>query len=110
MLLKYSYAFVVMPGGFGTLDELFEALTLVQTGKLPHFPIVVMGDEYWAPLRDQLERMLAAGTIAAKDLDLVLFTEDLDEAVAHIERNAVARFGLDEHLEPSRLLGEHRPR
>ena len=109
MLLKYSYAFVVMPGGFGTLDELFEALTLVQTGKLPHFPIVVMGDEYWAPLRDQLDRMLASGMIAEKDLDLVLFTEDIDAAVAHIEKNAVARFGLDEHLEPSRLLGERRP-
>lgn len=108
MLLKYSYAFVVMPGGFGTLDELFEALTLVQTGKIAKFPIVLMGDEYWAPLREQLERMLEAKTIAAKDLELVLFTEDVDEAVRHIEENAVARFGLERHLEPSSLLGERR--
>ena len=106
MLLKYSYAFIVMPGGFGTLDELFEALTLVQTGKIAQFPIVVMGEEYWAPLRDQLRRMLEAGTIAVKDLELVLFTEDVEEAVRHVEVNAVARFGLEPHLKPSRLLGE----
>jgi uncharacterized protein (TIGR00730 family) len=108
MLLKYSYAFVVMPGGFGTLDELFEALTLVQTGKIEHFPIVVMGHEYWSPLRAQLENMLAAGTISARDLDLVLFTEDVEEAVRHIEANAVERFGLHPRLRPNPLLGEHR--
>jgi uncharacterized protein (TIGR00730 family) len=109
MLLRYSYAFVVMPGGFGTLDELFEALTLVQTGKLKGFPIVVMGDEYWSPLRDQLETMVAAGTIAAKDLELVLFTDDPARAVEHIEHHAVRRFGLERRLAPIRLLGESRP-
>lgn len=108
MLLKYSYAFVVMPGGFGTLDELFEALTLVQTGKIEKFPIVLMDETYWGPLRAQLDRMLEAGTIATKDLDLVIFTEDVDEAVGHIEEHAVARFGLEPHLEPNFLLGERR--
>jgi len=109
MLLKYSYAFVVMPGGFGTVDELFEALTLIQTEKIERFPIVLMGQEYWEPLRMQLDRMLETGTISAKDRDLVLFTEDVEEAVRHIEANAVARFDLEPHLEPSRLLGERRP-
>ncbi|MBU6202015.1 MAG: TIGR00730 family Rossman fold protein [Acidobacteria bacterium] len=109
MLLKYSYAFVVMPGGFGTLDELFEALTLVQTGKIERFPVVLMGTEYWAPLRDQLRRMVEAGTIASKDFEHVLFTDDVTETVRHIEMHAVARFGLERRLEPSRLLGERRP-
>lgn len=109
MLLRYSYAFVVMPGGFGTLDELFEALTQVQTGKMRPFPIVVMGDEYWSPLRAQLANMLAAGTIAAKDLELVLFTDDVDVAASHVEHHAVQRFGLARRLAPSRLLGESRP-
>lgn len=106
MLLKYSYAFVVMPGGFGTLDELFEALTLIQTGKVANFPMAVMGAEYWQPLRDQLDRMLEAGTISPSDLDLLLFTEDPDEVCAHVESRAVERFLLEPHLRPNRLLGE----
>ena len=107
MLLKYSYAFVVMPGGFGTLDELFEALTLVQTGKISNFPVVLFGSEYWAPLRAQLETMVSAGTVSPGDMDLVLFTDDVEEVVSHIERAAVVRFELERHLRPSSLLGEH---
>jgi uncharacterized protein (TIGR00730 family) len=106
MLVKYSYAFVVMPGGFGTLDELFEALTLIQTGKIHDFPVVVMGTEYWDDLIGQLKDMAEAGTIVAKDLDLLLVTDDVAAAVAHIQSRAVNRFKLQTHLRPIRAIGE----
>ena len=94
MLIKYSYAFVVMPGGFGTLDELFEALTLIQTGKLQNFPVVLMGREYWAELVAMLGTMAARGMVSARDLDLVLVTDSVSEATAHIEAKAIKPFGL----------------
>ena len=94
MLIKYSYAFVVMPGGFGTLDELFEALTLIQTGKLENFPVVLMGREYWAELVAMLGTMAARAMVSARDLDLVLVTDSVSEAAAHIEAKAIKPFGL----------------
>jgi len=108
LLLKYSYAFVVLPGGFGTLDELTEALTLIQTGKIAHFPVVLMGREYWKPFLDTCQRMIEAGTISAGDLDLMLVTDSVDEAMAHIEAKAVVQFGLTRKRRPrpSVLLGE----
>ena len=107
LLFKYSYAFVALPGGLGTLDELFEALTLVQTGKVESFPIVLLGSDYWRPLADMLQRMAIEGTIAAEDLRLLLITDDLDEAMAHIQRYAVDRFGLrPPATAPTSLLGE----
>jgi hypothetical protein len=82
VFVKYSQAFVVLPGGFGTMDELFEALTLVQTGKITKFPIVLVGSEYWSGLLDWLKStMLAAGNIAAPDVDLVHLADDADEVV-----------------------------
>jgi uncharacterized protein (TIGR00730 family) len=82
VFVKYSQAFVVLPGGFGTMDELFEALTLVQTGKITKFPIVLVGSAYWSGLLDWLKStMLAAGNIAAPDLDLVHLADDADEVV-----------------------------
>ncbi len=85
MFVKYAQAFVVLPGGFGTLDELFEALTLVQTRKVTRFPVVLMGTAYWSGLFDWLRgTMLADGKISAEDLDLILLTDDVDEAVRHI--------------------------
>ncbi len=107
MLVKYSYAFVVLPGGFGTMDEMFEALTLIQTAKIHDFPVVVMGSQYWAPLQQQLEGMVASATIDADDLQLLCVTDDVDEAVAHVRRCAVDRFGLHRRLTPRRILGEH---
>lgn len=90
MLVKYSSAFVVLPGGFGTLDELFEAATLVQTRKILSFPIVLMGREYWMPLLEFIRaRLIPFGTISASDLDLLTVTDSPDEAM-----RAVAR-GLD---------------
>jgi uncharacterized protein (TIGR00730 family) len=94
LLVKYSYAFVVMPGGAGTLDELFEALTLIQTGKIKNFPIVIMGTDYWKELLHFIETMAQRGMIAAKDLSLIYATDSVDEAVAHIRTKAIESFGL----------------
>ena len=85
MFVKYAQGFVVLPGGFGTLDELFEAVTLVQTQKVTSFPIVLMGTDYWSGLLGWLRETAAAtGTISEGDLDLLTVTDDVDEAVATI--------------------------
>ncbi|GAA1588876.1 TIGR00730 family Rossman fold protein [Actinoplanes couchii] len=82
MFVKYAQAFVVLPGGFGTLDELFEAITLVQTKKVTRFPVILMGTEYWGGLLDWMKhRMLDDGKISAADLDLIQVTDDVAEAV-----------------------------
>jgi uncharacterized protein (TIGR00730 family) len=94
LLIKYSYAFVVMPGGSGTLDEFFEALTLIQTGKIQNFPIVIMGKEYWRELLQFIEKMASNGMIAREDLDLIYATDSVDEAIAHIRAKAMEPFGL----------------
>jgi hypothetical protein len=85
MFVKYAQAFVIMPGGFGTLDETFEALTLVQTHKVTQFPVVLYGVAYWRGLLDWLrDTALAVGTVSPADLDLILLTDDVDEVVEHI--------------------------
>jgi len=87
MLVKYSCAFVVLPGGFGTLDEVFETLVLIQTGKIHNFPIILMGKDYWQPIVDFARfNLVEAGAINPADLDLVTFTDDPDEAMAVIRR------------------------
>jgi uncharacterized protein (TIGR00730 family) len=80
LLLKYSICFVVMPGGAGTLDELFETVTLIQTGKVKDFPILLYGKEYWAPMLAQIDRMIAEGTIGREELKFVLVADSVDEA------------------------------
>lgn len=85
ILVKYSYAFIIMPGGFGTLDEFFETLTLVQTKTITQFPIVLYGKEYHRDLWDYLEYMAQQGTIAREDLNLVLLTDSVEEAMHHIQ-------------------------
>ncbi len=111
LLFKYSYAFVALPGGIGTMDELFEALTLIQTGKIDHFPVVLIGSAYWQPLLVFLSGMAVAGTIDSADLQLILVTDDLDEAVRHLERHAIEHFGLRARREPKPMpwLGEPAP-
>jgi uncharacterized protein (TIGR00730 family) len=95
MLVKYSYAFVVMPGGFGTLDELFETITLIQNGKAKDFPVVLMGRAFWEPLVDFLrDGLLARGTIGASDLNLFSLTDSPEEAVQVIRDRALHEFGL----------------
>lgn len=110
MLVKYSSAFVVMPGGFGTMDELFESLTLVQTGKIISFPVVLVGVEFWTPLLDFVRgTLLKAGTIAAADIDLLTVTDDPATAVAAVMRG-VALHGQSKKA-PKRMaiLGEKAP-
>jgi uncharacterized protein (TIGR00730 family) len=92
MFVKYAQAFVVLPGGFGTMDELFEALTLVQTRKVTRFPVVLMGTAYWGGLLDWLrDTMAAEGKIGPGDLQLVCLTDDVEEAVRHIVEADAAR-------------------
>lgn len=90
MLVKYSCAFVVLPGGFGTLDELFESVTLVQTGKISAFPIILMGKEYWQPLLNLMASLADRGTISRSDLDLITVTDDLDEMTVAIAGARIA--------------------
>lgn len=106
LLFKYSYGFIAMPGGLGTLDELTEALTLIQTGKIEGFPVVLMGRAYWQPFMTLLGEMVTQGSVAPADLALVKLTDDFEEAVDHIERYAVAPFGLRRVTRPAWWLGE----
>ena len=95
MLVKYSYAFIALPGGFGTLDEIFEIATLVQTGKVSEFPIVLMGREYWRPLIDFVRnRLLVEGTIDPGDEQRLQVTDSPEEAVDLVAGVGMRRFGL----------------
>jgi uncharacterized protein (TIGR00730 family) len=89
MFVRYASAFVVLPGGFGTMDELFEAATLIQTRKIRHFPIVLVGTDYWSGLLEWLRgSMLAGGMIGRRDLSLFDLTDDLDHVVARVSQAA----------------------
>lgn len=107
MLVKYSSAFIVLPGGYGTLDEVFETGTLIQTGKIEHFPVVIMGRDYWRPLGEFLRHTLVPeGTIDPVDLELFSATDDPAEAV---ERVMAGIRPMDHPPKPSPILGESRP-
>lgn len=107
MLAKYSYAFVVMPGGFGTLDEMFEALTLIQTGKLSDFPVILMGADYWQAQVSMIQKMADTGMISPDDLKLFHVTDSVDEAARFILENAIKPFGLKPAIRsPALWLGE----
>lgn len=100
LLMKYSYGFIIMPGGVGTLDEMFEALTLIQTRKIRNFPIVLMGLDYWQPLMALMNRMVEAGTISAADLALLHMTDSVENATAHLSECAIKEFGLQRAKAP----------
>lgn len=85
IMVKYSYAFIILPGGFGTMDEFFETLTLVQTKTINDFPVVLFGKKYYQPLIDYIEEMKLQKTISPDDMKLVLFTDSHDEAMAHVK-------------------------
>ncbi|MFT3911155.1 MAG: TIGR00730 family Rossman fold protein [Ferruginibacter sp.] len=108
MLIKYSYAFIVMPGGFGTLDEYFEALTLIQTKMLDQFPIIIFDKAYHKDIIEHIEKMKEEATISPEDMRLCLFTDSIEEAVKHIQDNAISKFGLkpSEKKHPSWWLFE----
>lgn len=108
LLVKYSYAFVVMPGGFGTMDELFEALTLIQTLSIKRFPVVLMDKVFYKQLMTHFEVMVESKTISKEDMDLFLFTDSVDEAIAHIQKNAIDKFELRKKpsIKPSSWFGE----
>ena len=90
MLLKYSYAFIVMPGGFGTMDEFYNTLTLIQTKSITQFPMVLFGKEYYRLLMETIEFMASEGTISKEDMSLVLLTDSVEEAMEHI-RNYISK-------------------
>ena len=109
LLIKYSYAFVIMPGGWGTMDEMFEALTLIQTGKIKEFPVVLFGKAYWKNLINLTNDMVEYQTVSAKEIkEYLLITDSIDEAVAHIKKHAIEKFKLKKHrvMKPKRWLGE----
>ena len=111
MFVKYAEGFVIFPGGYGTLDELFEALTLVQTGKVEHFPIVLFGSRYWDGLmRWTRDVMLAEGKISPEDLALITVTDDIEEACGtikeHRDRRRVATPGREQVAAPSKADAE----
>ncbi len=109
MLMKYSYAFVALPGGYGTLDEVFEAATLIQTGKIKDFPLILMGREYWLPLIEFLRTQpLDHGAISSADLARIVLTDSIEEAIELIKTSSVKKFGLRLRREAQarRWLGE----
>ncbi|MCY3005595.1 MAG: TIGR00730 family Rossman fold protein [Planctomycetota bacterium] len=94
LMLKYSYGFVIMPGGFGTLDEFFETITLIQTKKISQFPIVIMDRDYHIRLMEYIDHMVEQGTVSASDKNLYLYTDSIDEAVKYIHENTIDDFQL----------------
>jgi uncharacterized protein (TIGR00730 family) len=95
MLVKYSYAFFALPGGFGTLDEMFETLVLLQTKKMTNFPLVLLGTDFWRPLVSYIEgELLRVGTISADDVDLFTVTDSVEESVRYTRDRAIKQFGL----------------
>ncbi len=106
LLLKYSYGFVCMPGGFGTIDELFETITLVQTNMILKYPVVIYGTAYHTKLIEYIEDMKKAGTISAEDTNLFLITDNEDELVDYILKHTIKPFGLKLAKKKSWWLGE----
>jgi uncharacterized protein (TIGR00730 family) len=108
LLLKYSYAFVIMPGGFGTLDELFETLTLIQSGKIHDFPVIVFGREYWSEIREFMKKMVRAGAVSEVDLEMIHFTDSVEQAADILRAESIRRFGLrpTRLARPRKILGE----
>ena len=110
LLTKYSYAFVVLPGGYGTLDEFFEAIAMIQTGKMYKFPIVLMGKAYHTNLERHINKMIEEKTISVEDGALYLFTDSVDDAVTHIRQHAAERFAVKPKkvIKPWAILGERK--
>ena len=110
LLIKYSFGFVIMPGGWGTMDEMFEALTLIQTGKIEEFPVVLFGKDYWKNLIELTQDMIKYETVSAKEIkEYLLVTDSVDEAMEHLKKYGIQKFKLKKgkKINPSILLGEN---
>jgi uncharacterized protein (TIGR00730 family) len=108
LLIKYSFAFIVLPGGFGTMDEFFEAVTLTQTRKIMFFPIIIFDREFYRDLIDHLEWMKLKNTISDDDLKLILVTDSMDEAIEFIKQHSIIQYGQmpESQIKPRRWLLE----
>ncbi len=108
ILFKYSYGFVVLPGGIGTMDELFEALTLIQTGKIHDFPVIVVGKSYYEPLQKLLKHMVDAGTVSASDLNMLEVVDTIEDAVVRLQAVFSGHLPtwISRRPKPKRWLGE----
>ena len=107
LLIKYSYAFVVMPGGMGTLDELFESITLIQTKMIQNFPVVIFGSEYHKELRQHIQIMVENESISPEDMKLLFVTDSVEEMAEHIKTHAIEKFKLvKKEQKPNWWLGE----
>jgi len=106
LLRKYSVAFIVFPGGFGTLDEFFETLTLIQTKKTKNFPLIVFGTYFYSEIKQQLEKMKSWGTISNEDIDLILFTDNIDEVIAYLKANISSNKEVTRKFKPTWVLAE----
>jgi uncharacterized protein (TIGR00730 family) len=108
LLVKYSYGIIAMPGGFGTLDEFFESLTLIQTGMMERYPVIIFDKGYHKLLHDHILHMVQEGTISPSDLDLFLFTDSIEECIAFLDIHSIKKFNLrpEEVEKPFSWLGE----
>lgn len=104
LLVKYSYAFVICPGGFGTLDEFFESSTLMQTGKVAKFPIVIFNTDFHQHVMNHIDKMIEEGTISPEDKHMFLVTDSIPEAVDYIKKNTIKPFNLK--YKPQSVFGE----
>ena len=98
ILIKYSYAFIIMPGGFGTMDEFYEILTLIQTKMVTQFPVVLYGKSYFKSLMENINFMAEQGTISPEDMNLVLLTDDVDEAIDHIQKYIISNYKIKKRV------------
>ena len=103
LLIKYSYAFIVMPGGFGTLDEFFGAITLIQTRKIQMFPIIIFDKEFYQNIIEHNEKMLEVGTISESDMKLYIVTDSIPEAIRYIKEKSILAFGL-KYMKPKKAF------
>lgn len=106
LLVKYSYAFVIFPGGFGTLDELFETLTLIQTDILHDFPVVIVGKEFYSEITAMIDRYIKEKTISPEDRNLIFFTDDVNEAAEYIEKFIGKNYKVTQKPKRWWILGE----
>jgi uncharacterized protein (TIGR00730 family) len=103
LLMKYSYAFIVMPGGFGTLDEFFDAITLIQTRKIEMFPIIIFDRDFYQNIVEHTQKMIEAGTISPNDQKLYIVTDCIPEAIEYLKEKSIMAFGL-KYMKPKKAF------